>query len=225
MQLALAPPLMVTKGFAAPEVGAVHTRALALCQQLGETPSSSRHSGVRPFYFHARRVADCTGSSAATHGLAEHVQGALLLLEAHYGLGTLHSIWERGLQHSPTSSKSLTCTTPGSKVLPLHGGADLDVSLFPIWRTSCGGSDIQTRRGCRVVPRSPWRKRWLTHRPGWCPDLQPGFSSSCATHGLRNGKPSSDHTLQRARVCGACYLGHRAAGLGLGHARAGRRGH
>ena len=29
---------MVTKGFAAPEVGAVYTRARELCQQVGETP-------------------------------------------------------------------------------------------------------------------------------------------------------------------------------------------
>jgi predicted ATPase len=38
LQVALALPLMLTKGLAAPEVGAVHTRALALCRQIGETP-------------------------------------------------------------------------------------------------------------------------------------------------------------------------------------------
>ena len=38
LQLALAPPLTVTKGYTAPEVEAVYTRALALCRQIGETP-------------------------------------------------------------------------------------------------------------------------------------------------------------------------------------------
>jgi predicted ATPase len=38
LQLALAPPLMATRGIAAPEVGAVSTRTLALCRQVGETP-------------------------------------------------------------------------------------------------------------------------------------------------------------------------------------------
>lgn len=38
LQVALALPLMLTQGLAAPEVGAVHSHALALCHQIGETP-------------------------------------------------------------------------------------------------------------------------------------------------------------------------------------------
>src|SRR5262249_52349751 len=38
LQLALGDPLMVTQGWAAPEVGYVYARARALCKQMGETP-------------------------------------------------------------------------------------------------------------------------------------------------------------------------------------------
>ena len=41
MQLALGPALMVTRGFAAPEVGAAYTRARLLCQQVEKRRSSS----------------------------------------------------------------------------------------------------------------------------------------------------------------------------------------
>jgi predicted ATPase len=38
LQIALGPPLQLTKGFAAPEVEAAYTRAHELCHQVGETP-------------------------------------------------------------------------------------------------------------------------------------------------------------------------------------------
>ena len=38
LQITLGVPLMATKGFAAPEVERVYTRARELCQQVGETP-------------------------------------------------------------------------------------------------------------------------------------------------------------------------------------------
>src|SRR5262249_4936599 len=38
LQITLGVPLMATKGFTAPEVGAVYSRARELCQQLGDTP-------------------------------------------------------------------------------------------------------------------------------------------------------------------------------------------
>ncbi len=38
LQLALGAALMATKGYAAPEVEKVYTRARELCQQIGETP-------------------------------------------------------------------------------------------------------------------------------------------------------------------------------------------
>jgi predicted ATPase len=38
LQVALSTPLMLTRGWAAPDVGRVHSRARELCRQLGETP-------------------------------------------------------------------------------------------------------------------------------------------------------------------------------------------
>ena len=45
LQMALGASLQATKGFAAPEVGKTYARARELCQQVGETPSSSRCCG------------------------------------------------------------------------------------------------------------------------------------------------------------------------------------
>src|SRR5262249_16370312 len=47
LQLALATPLQATKGYTAPEVERVHTRALELCRQLGETPQLFWVNSVR----------------------------------------------------------------------------------------------------------------------------------------------------------------------------------
>jgi predicted ATPase len=38
LQVALSTPLMLTRGWAAPGVGRVHSRARELCRQIGETP-------------------------------------------------------------------------------------------------------------------------------------------------------------------------------------------
>ena len=38
LQITLGPALMITKGFAAPEVEHAYARARALCQCVGETP-------------------------------------------------------------------------------------------------------------------------------------------------------------------------------------------
>ncbi|SOZ05339.1 adenylate/guanylate cyclase domain-containing protein [Cupriavidus taiwanensis] len=51
LQLALGPAWMATKGFAASEVGATYTRALALCQALGEPVERfTALMGLRTFY-------------------------------------------------------------------------------------------------------------------------------------------------------------------------------
>ena len=46
LQLALGSALIPTKGSAAPEVEQTYTRAGALCEQIGETPSASRRCGA-----------------------------------------------------------------------------------------------------------------------------------------------------------------------------------
>ncbi|MBI3756460.1 MAG: AAA family ATPase [Deltaproteobacteria bacterium] len=90
LQLALAVPLMVTKGFAAPEVGAIHTRALVLCQQVGETPQLFRALwGARTYYLMRGELQTAQELTERLLPLAQHAQDSALLLEAHYWLGSI----------------------------------------------------------------------------------------------------------------------------------------
>ncbi|WP_427307284.1 AAA family ATPase [Cupriavidus sp. H39] len=88
IQLTLGPALMCNKGFAAPEVGAAYTRALALCRELGETTQHfTALLGLRTFctvraeHRTARELAD------QLLGLAEQAQDPALQLQAGRALG------------------------------------------------------------------------------------------------------------------------------------------
>jgi adenylate cyclase len=79
---------MATKGYAAPEVAQTYTRARALCQQVGETPA---HVPVL-WNLWLAYLARADHQTAMELGeqclhLAQQVQEAGLLLEAHYALG------------------------------------------------------------------------------------------------------------------------------------------
>src|SRR5262249_33702400 len=84
----LGPALMATKGYAAPEVVQAYTRARALCQQIGETPE---HVPVlwNLWFFYMARGEHQTAIELGEQCLqiAQRVQDAALLLEAHYALG------------------------------------------------------------------------------------------------------------------------------------------
>src|SRR5262249_41379346 len=90
LQIALGGPLMATKGYAAPEVGAVYTRARELCQQVRETPQLFPVLlGLWVFYFGRaeHKTARELGEQCLT--LAQRQQDSALLaeVEAHYALG------------------------------------------------------------------------------------------------------------------------------------------
>ena len=96
--MTLGAPLMVTKGYAAPEVGRVYARARALCEQIGETPQRLPIVlGLRNFYqvrgdFHTARVLGEQGVALAQRGPDD-----ALWVHAHLGLGhTLFSLGEFG---------------------------------------------------------------------------------------------------------------------------------
>jgi predicted ATPase len=87
-QITLSVPLIVTKGYAAPEVGALYTRAWELCQQVGETPQ------LLPVLYGLWRFALVRAELPLTRelaeqmmGLAQQAQDAALLLVAHRALG------------------------------------------------------------------------------------------------------------------------------------------
>ncbi|KWR91538.1 adenylate/guanylate cyclase domain-containing protein [Cupriavidus sp. IDO] len=88
VQLTLGPAWMANKGFAAPEVEATYSRALALCRQLGETVQLfPALLGLRTYYtVHAelRTARELAGQLLA---LAKEAQDPALLVQAHRALG------------------------------------------------------------------------------------------------------------------------------------------
>jgi class 3 adenylate cyclase/predicted ATPase len=87
LQLALAPPLRATKGLTAPEAGAVSSRALELCRQVGETPQLFG-ALANALTFHLIRAESQTTRELAERlmSLAQRTQDPALLLDAHWNL-------------------------------------------------------------------------------------------------------------------------------------------
>jgi class 3 adenylate cyclase len=81
LQVTLAPPLMVTKGLTAPAVGAVHTRALALCQQVGDTPQLfPALMGAQSFYVVRAELQTARDVAERLLALAQQAQAPALLI-------------------------------------------------------------------------------------------------------------------------------------------------
>ncbi|MBI3756402.1 MAG: hypothetical protein HY267_00345 [Deltaproteobacteria bacterium] len=88
LQIALGVPLIATTNWTAPEVEKVYTRALELCQKMGEPPHLfptlwglwAFHL-IRAEYHKAYELGD------RLLGLAQRVHVSIFLLEAHYALG------------------------------------------------------------------------------------------------------------------------------------------
>jgi predicted ATPase len=96
LQLTLCDALVAVKGFAAPDVEKVVTRARALCQQLGETPQLVPVLWrLWAFYFNRGEVRTAHELSEQLVRLAQSVQDRFLLSVAHKALGwILHMLGE-----------------------------------------------------------------------------------------------------------------------------------
>jgi predicted ATPase len=89
LQTALGLPLMLIKGAAAPEVGAVYTRARELCRQVGETPQLfSVLRGLWRFHLIRAELRTARELGEQLHSRAQRGQDPTLLLEAYRLLGT-----------------------------------------------------------------------------------------------------------------------------------------
>jgi predicted ATPase len=90
LQTTLGPALMVTKGYAAPEVGKAYARARELCQQVGETPQLfSVLWGLGAFHFVRAELQTTHELWEQALRLAENLQDPALLVEAYSGLGAV----------------------------------------------------------------------------------------------------------------------------------------
>jgi len=94
--ITLGPPLIATKGWTAPEVETIYTRAHALCRRVGETPQLFQALwGL--WFFHAIVRTDM--QTALNLGqqllsLAQRTQDTGLLVQAYHALGPTY--WQRG---------------------------------------------------------------------------------------------------------------------------------
>jgi predicted ATPase len=85
LQLTLGVPLIATKGYAAPDVGSVYTRARILCQQLGETPEIAQVLwGLRTFYTVRGEFETASQIAEEFMRLAERVPYPGLVLRGHW---------------------------------------------------------------------------------------------------------------------------------------------
>jgi class 3 adenylate cyclase/predicted ATPase len=88
LQLALAGPLVFAKGWAAPEVERVHTRALELCRQVEETPELFRVlRGLHGFYLTRAGLKTTREMAEQCLSLAQNVHNPIFLAWAHFILG------------------------------------------------------------------------------------------------------------------------------------------
>jgi predicted ATPase len=89
LQLVLGPALIAMKGYAAPEVEQPYTRALALCEQVGETPQLfPTLLGLCRFYRNRGEVLKAWEIGERLYRLAQRMDAPTHLLEAHDALGS-----------------------------------------------------------------------------------------------------------------------------------------
>jgi predicted ATPase/DNA-binding winged helix-turn-helix (wHTH) protein len=89
LHVALGTPLIMSKGYAAPEVVQTYARARALCQQVGETPQLLPVLwGLFTYYFVRAELPLARALSVQLLRLAQSNQDAAFTLEAHYALGS-----------------------------------------------------------------------------------------------------------------------------------------
>jgi predicted ATPase/class 3 adenylate cyclase len=96
LQVTLGAPLMMTKGWAAPEAAQAYTRARELCQQRGDTPQLFQVlRGLWRFYQNGGNLRTAHELAEQCFSLAQRLQDVALLLEAHEVLGiTLYQLGE-----------------------------------------------------------------------------------------------------------------------------------
>jgi hypothetical protein len=88
LQVTLGSSLIVTRGFAAPDVEKTYLRAQYLCRQVGETPQLfSMLRGLIVFYLVRGDVQTAYKLKKQFLNLAQHVQDPAHLAEAHYTMG------------------------------------------------------------------------------------------------------------------------------------------
>ena len=140
LQITLGQALMVSKGYAAPEVGHTYARARALCQQVGETPQL--FPVLRGLWnFYVIRMELRTGRELAEQllSLAQRAQDPALLQQAHSALaGALVHLGEFSATQAHLQQGLALYDPPQHRALAFRLGYDLRVFFLaymtrPLW--------------------------------------------------------------------------------------------
>jgi predicted ATPase/class 3 adenylate cyclase len=156
LQVALGPPLVATKGYAAPDVERAYARAQELCQQLGDIPQLFPVlRGLMMYYLNR-------GDLQTTNQLGEQllrlaqVDSALLLL-AHHQLGMVLLMRGEPASAHAHHMQALAIYTPQEhRVLALRYGIDLGVAshsflAWELWQLGYPDQALQHSQTARAL--------------------------------------------------------------------------
>jgi predicted ATPase/DNA-binding winged helix-turn-helix (wHTH) protein len=172
LQLILGVPLMVTKGWSAPEVERVYARARELCEQLGETRQLfSALRGLWECYEVQGKLVAARELGEQLLGLAQNTADPALLLVAHDVLAD-NLCWEGQLvtAHAHAEQGTALYDRPQHHVLAsLYGGYDPGVACLTYEAVSLWALGYPTHSSkkmgeaftlARELPHHPYSLAW-----------------------------------------------------------------
>lgn len=132
LQVSLGVPLMVTKGYASPEVERTYGRARELCLQVGETPQLATVLwALWAYYLVAGKLQTALEVAQQYRALAQKTQDPELLLETCQLMGlTLHHLGDL-VSARPHLQQGMALYDPGRHhaLIFRHGGVDTGVAM------------------------------------------------------------------------------------------------
>jgi class 3 adenylate cyclase/tetratricopeptide (TPR) repeat protein len=171
LRLSLGPPLMATRGLAAPEVEATYTRALALCEKVRDTSQRfSAHVGLRACYQLRAQYDKAIALAEQLLSEAESLHEPGLLVEAHRALGsTLFRLGDLSTARIHVE-KALSIGVDRQQVQAFHFGQDAVVHCLGVlaWVLSYQGyPDQAVKRTEEAIALA----RTLSHTPSLAQSL------------------------------------------------------
>jgi predicted ATPase len=163
LQLTLAGALMVTRGYAAPELGKIHTRVRELSQHLGETRELlSILYGLAAFYLGRAELHTSRELSGQLFTLAQRIQDPLAILMSHFALVVI--LHKRGELTAAQEHGEKALSFIGTTGITRRLGKPITVASAAsiVWLGFSGCWVIRTKHAKEPRKRSAWRKRWLS---------------------------------------------------------------
>jgi predicted ATPase len=193
--MSLGTPLMVTKGYAAPEVGRAYARARERCEQIGETPQLMRVVlGLRNFYqvggaFHTARELGEQGVA-----LAQRMPDDAFLVYAHMALAhTLFSLGEFARAREHLEQGTVLYNPQRHRSYAFSQGKDAGVNSLTLLVFSLSYLGYPEQALTRVQEALT-----LAQRVSHPPSLEYAFSSAVLVYQLRSEVSEARAHVERA---------------------------